>query len=100
MKNLAKKIWILWGLLFLANFAILIQGACLPSQKLYAQKKAIANRFLLTDYCLSTESRHLRHISLPEPIAPFQDLPAYHEHFPSSSFLWHDLQLKSKKTDK
>ncbi|WP_345369746.1 hypothetical protein [Algivirga pacifica] len=54
--------------------------------EIYTQEKAIARRFLLTDFCFSTESRHTRHISMPEWIAPFQDFPAYHEHFPSSSF--------------
>lgn len=52
----------------------------------YAQKKQVLQRFSLTDYCLSTESRHTRHINFPEVIAPFQDLPGYHDHFPSSSF--------------
>ncbi len=53
----------------------------------YTAKQQIANTFLLTDYCFSTESRHTRHIALPENIAPFQDFPAYHDHFPSSSFI-------------
>lgn len=52
----------------------------------FAKKKQIVQTLLLTDYCLSTESRHTRHISMAETIAPFQDLPAYLEHFPSSSF--------------
>lgn len=52
----------------------------------YAQKKAVLQKFSLTDYCLSTESRHTRHINFPELIAPFQDLAGFHDHFPSSSF--------------
>jgi hypothetical protein len=52
----------------------------------YANQRQISNSFLLTDFCFSTESRHVRHLSMPEWIAPFQDFPAYHEHFPSSSF--------------
>ncbi|MEJ2545746.1 MAG: hypothetical protein P8Y99_16910 [Calditrichaceae bacterium] len=48
---------------------------------------AIASRFLLTDLCLSTESRHTRHLSQPELIAPFQDAPGYMDHFPSSTFI-------------
>lgn len=39
------------------------------------------------DLCLVTESRHTRHISLPEPIAPFQDMPGFYDHFPSSTFI-------------
>jgi hypothetical protein len=55
-------------------------------QQNWQAKNALVKRFLLTDYCLSTESRHTRHISMPEWIAPFQDLPGFYEHFPSSSF--------------
>jgi hypothetical protein len=51
-----------------------------------ADKQALFNRFVLSDFCFSTESRHTRNISQPEWIAPFQDLPGYYDHFPSSSF--------------
>ncbi|TAE75499.1 MAG: hypothetical protein EAZ85_02175 [Bacteroidetes bacterium] len=54
--------------------------------KNWNEKKRLAEKLLLTDYCLSTESRHTRHFSMPDYFAPFQDFPAYHEHFPSSSF--------------
>ncbi len=63
----------------------------------YSNQKQIASSFLLTDFCLSTESRHLRHLSMPEWVAPFQDFPAYHEHFPSSSFLKPVFDKKIKK---
>ncbi len=52
----------------------------------YAHKRALLQKFNLSDYCLSTESRHTRHINFPELIAPFQDLAGFHDHFPSSSF--------------
>lgn len=52
----------------------------------FEPKKQLITRFLLTDYCFSTESRHTRHYLFPEMIAPFQDLAGWHEHFPSSSF--------------
>ena len=41
----------------------------------------------LTDLCLATESRHTRNIALPDLMAPFQDIPGYYDHFPSSTFL-------------
>ena len=47
----------------------------------------VAARFFLTDLCLSTESRHTRNLSQIELIAPFQDAPGYHDHFPSSTFI-------------
>ncbi|OJJ14739.1 hypothetical protein BKI52_41630 [marine bacterium AO1-C] len=66
----------------------------------YSQKQQVLQRFSLSDYCLSTESRHTRHINFPEVIAPFQDLPGYHDHFPSSSFFKPQrqrLEIKPKK---
>jgi hypothetical protein len=42
----------------------------------------------LTDVCLTTEARHLRHLSTPELMAPFQDIPGYLDHNPSSGFLF------------
>ncbi len=63
----------------------------------FSQKKQLVQKLLLTDYCLSTESRHTRHISMTDIIAPFQDLPAYLEHFPSSSFFQNDFYKIRKK---
>jgi len=57
-----------------------------PDYTLLRAKRKVVKRFILSDYCLSTESRHTRHLSMPELIAPFQDFPGYHDHFPSSSF--------------
>jgi hypothetical protein len=50
-------------------------------------EKQIVKSLQLSDLCLVTESRHTRHISQPEPVAAFQDLPGYYDHFPSSTFL-------------
>lgn len=75
-------------MLFLLSYLFFFQNSY-KTLKNYQAKNQIVRRFLLTDYCFTTESRHTRHISLPDWIAPFQDLPTYHEHFPSSSFLWY-----------
>ena len=55
-------------------------------QLIIESQQHIAQKLVLSDFCLTTESRHTRHLSMPEWIAPFQDFPAYLEHFPSSSF--------------
>jgi hypothetical protein len=84
-----KTIWLKLYVFLLILKLMLVMGLCWISQpdfQALKNKKALVKRFMLTDYCLSTESRHTRHIGLPEIIAPFQDFPAYHEHFPSSSF--------------
>jgi hypothetical protein len=50
-------------------------------------KRNLATKLLLLDFCISTESSHTRHFTMPTILAPFQDFPAYYEHFPSSSFI-------------
>jgi len=50
--------------------------------------KSVAETLLLTDFCLTTEARYLRHFNTFEPIAAFQDFPGYHEHAPSSPFIF------------
>jgi hypothetical protein len=77
-----------WLLLLLLTF-LLPLSEILYSTTLEERRAILRNRattYGLTDFCLSTESRHLRHVSQPEWIAPFQDFPAYQEHFPASSF--------------
>lgn len=85
-----RPVRILLGLLALLTSIVALwayHAFTLPlHQRNLEEKRQITKHFLLTDYCFTTESRHTRHFSLPEWIAPFQDLPAYHEHFPSSSF--------------
>lgn len=52
----------------------------------YQRERKLAKTLLLSDFCLSTESRHTRHLNNSELIGAFQDFPAFHDHFPSSSF--------------
>lgn len=65
--------------------SIWLYGALRPTDQQSGQAQ-LTQRLLLTDFALSTESRHTRHLNTREWIAPFQDFPAYLEHFPSSSF--------------
>jgi hypothetical protein len=76
----------LWSILLLVLVGLYSAQNNMDTAVNFSQKRAVLNRFVLTDYCLSTESRHIRHIALPELIAPFQDAPAWLEHFPSSAF--------------
>ncbi len=89
MKNYFIYIALFWSFLLLAITGMIsykfIQKE--EAKTYYSNQRQISKVFLLTDFCFSTESRHVRHLSMPEWIAPFQDFPAYHEHFPSSSFL-------------
>ena len=51
------------------------------------QMKQIVGRFGLTDLCLATDARYIRHLSVSDPVAPVMDHPGAIEHFPSSSFI-------------
>ncbi len=57
----------------------------------YQQKKQLVSQLLLVDFCISTESPNTRNFSMSHysfnHVATFQDFPAYHEHFASSSFM-------------
>jgi hypothetical protein len=86
-----KRFFIFISLEFICVLAFFVVGKVQQSErtKILQQQQTIAQKLLLSDVCLTTESRHTRHISMPEWIAPFQDFPAYLEHFPSSSFYQH-----------
>lgn len=53
----------------------------------YQQKKQLVSQLLLVDFCISTESPNTRNFTMYNHVATFQDFPAYHEHFASSSFM-------------
>jgi len=58
-----------------------------PSKWDQSSRIEIAQKLLLTDLCLTTESRHTRHLSSADFLAPFQDFPGGPDHYPSSLFI-------------
>ncbi len=50
------------------------------------QMKQIVGRYGLTDLCLATDARYIRHLSVSDQVAPVMDHPGAIEHFPSSAF--------------
>lgn len=89
LKKLGFGVLFLFFIELALLFGLVIQAQYIASngEERFNSKKCIARSLLLTDICLVTESRHTRHISQPEPISPFQDLPGFYDHFPSSTFL-------------
>lgn len=77
--------WLILSLII--GFWLIVPSQLSSTKAHFSAKRAIVQKLLLTDYCLSTESRHTRHLSMPEWIAPFQDLPGYMDHFPSSTLI-------------
>ncbi len=51
------------------------------------QMRLVIARLGLTDLCIATDARYLRHLSITDPVAPFMDHPGGLEHFPSSSVI-------------
>ena len=98
LRNYARSAYLL--MVFWAFLALLVLIFIALGNRDYAGnprlsgEQKIVRLLRLTDFCLATESRHTRHISLPEPIAPFQDVPGYLDHFPTSTFLWPPRQAR------
>ena len=46
----------------------------------------ISEHLGLTDLCLATDARYIRHLTLTDPVAPYMDHPGALEHFPTGSF--------------
>ncbi len=51
------------------------------------QMREIIQRLGLSDLCIATDARYIRHLSISDPLAPFMDHPGAIEHFPSSSII-------------
>jgi hypothetical protein len=51
------------------------------------QMKLVIQRLGLTDLCIATDARYIRHLSISDPVAPFMDHPGGIEHFPSSAVI-------------
>ena len=51
------------------------------------QMKLVIQRLGLTDLCIATDARYIRHLSVSDPVAPFMDHPGGIEHFPSSAVI-------------
>jgi len=50
-------------------------------------KRLMVKALQLTDICLFTEARYIRHLSQADLHTPFQEHPCALEHFPSGSFV-------------
>lgn len=82
-------------LLILISFIALFQlalyqsyyGANRQQQEADQQMKLVIQRLGLTDLCIATDARYIRHLSISDPVAPFMDHPGGIEHFPSSAVI-------------
>ncbi|RJQ49984.1 MAG: hypothetical protein C4530_22430 [Desulfobacteraceae bacterium] len=56
-------------------------------QEVLVKKKMLVHALDLTDLCLFTEARYIRHLSQADLHSAFQDHPLALEHFPSGSII-------------
>jgi hypothetical protein len=50
------------------------------------QMRLLVKRFGLSDVCIASEARYIRHLAVSDPVSPYMDHPGAIEHFPSGSF--------------
>lgn len=76
--------------------AILIHAAWMQSKGLETMlsKRMMVEALKITDLCLFTDARYIRHLSQTDLHAPFQDHPGALEHFPSGSLIGAPQRLR------
>jgi hypothetical protein len=80
-------------LLFVA-FCIFFQAGLIAAaqQRLAGSEEARSKMvravhvFGLSDLCIATDARYIRHLAVSDRLAPFMDHPGSIEHFPTGSF--------------
>ncbi len=90
------KMYAFLTVMLIVIFTILVlhSRAVVSNEQRLVEEAEIVRLLHLTDMCVTTESRHTRHIALPEPAAAFQDIPGFLDHFPTSTFFWPPSQVK------
>jgi len=83
-----KKTITFFSLIFLLTISIFSVYALGVDRQPFTELSRISRRFGLTGLCLSTESRHTRHLLFAGEMAAFQDIPGWMDHFPSSTFIF------------
>jgi hypothetical protein len=80
-------------LLFVSLFLLLqlllqVDNSTKRSARMIARQEmsTISEHLGLSDLCLATDARYIRHLSLTDPVAPYMDHPGAVEHFPTGSF--------------
>ena len=79
---------------FLLVVCICIQAGLMVAaqQKLSASAQSeqqmvrVVEVFGLSDLCIATDARYIRHVAVSDRLSPFMDHPGSIEHFPTGSF--------------
>ena len=80
--------------LLLVAFCVCVQVGliALAHQRLVGSAEArsrmvgVVEVFGLSDLCIATDARYIRHLAVSDRLAPFMDHPGSIEHFPTGSF--------------
>jgi hypothetical protein len=82
------------GILLLAAILVQAQVVTRGDLPLLRQEAGVVKNLGLTDLCLSTEARYIRHLSQADWHAAFQSHPLALDHFPSGSIIGPPPTLK------
>ncbi len=83
--------------LSLSLITVYLVGLNSAVNKPLTELSQISRRYGLTGLCLSTESRHTRHLLFSGEIAAFQDIPGWLDHSPSSTFIFPPQRFFTKQ---
>ena len=93
-----------WYGIFLSILGVLLLGTHITvegQRRFFRASLPVAHAAVsalgLSDLCLSTEARYIRHAAVSDPVVPFMDHPGGLEHFPSGTF-WAPVRQASVGT--
>lgn len=69
--------------LWLVRMSVTMQEAQADAR---TQAGAVVRHLGLSDLCVATDARYIRHPAVTDPVAPYMDHPGSIEHFPTGSF--------------
>lgn len=80
--------------LFLVVCCVFVQGGLIAaahqrqagSEEARTRMVRAVEQFGLSDLCIATDARYIRHVAISDRLAPFMDHPGSIEHFPTGSF--------------
>ena len=76
------------SLLLILQLLLYADNSTRTSREITARREMsqISEHLGLTDLCLATDARYIRHLALTDPVAPYMDHPGAVEQFPTGSF--------------
>ncbi len=71
---------------FQSGLIVVAQQRLAGSEEAHNRMVRTVEQFGLSDLCIATDARYIRHLAVSDRLAPFMDHPGSIEHFPTGSF--------------